>query len=324
MAGTIPLSLTQQLDSEGMPLNGGKVYFYEAGTVANPQSAFVDSALTIEHPNPLTLNARGFIPQLFFADGSIKVRITNAAGVAQLEQDGILVIGASSGGGGGSPVDATTIFQTGDVMWLDVDGTRSGWVRDNGRTIGSATSGATERANADTQALYEFLWNTYSNTICPVSGGRGANAAADWAANKAIGTPNKQGLVAGGSDGMGATASSVWASVPVVSGSVTTAGSVVGALTATLSEVHLPPHSHSGTTDSRSVAHTHSNFVATVIGYQAGAAAAFTLSSASQTGSTSSDDIPHTHNFSTGNGPGTSTPFYLPQKTVLGTFYRKL
>lgn len=326
-AGSISLSLTQQLDSQGRPLNGGKVYFYQAGTVATPQNAYQDSALTIPHPNPITLNARGFIPQLFFADGSIKVRITNADGVPQLEQDGILVIGASSGGGGGSPVDATTIFQTGDVMWLDVDGTRSGWVRDNGRTIGSATSGATERANADTQALYEFLWNTYSNTICPVSGGRGANAAADFAANKAIGTPNKQGLIAGGTDGMGASASSIWASVPVVSGSVTTAGSVIGETLHALTSAENGPHTHTGTTDSGGVDHTHNYNTSgnkTGLGQVAGSAIFWQSGSGNpDVASSGASAYLHTHTFTTASS-GSGTPHNTVQKTVLGTFYRKL
>jgi len=57
-------------------------------------------------------------------------------------------------------------------------GVRSGFVRANGRTIGSATSGATERANADAQALFEYLWNTDANLA--VSTGRGASSNADW------------------------------------------------------------------------------------------------------------------------------------------------
>lgn len=60
------------------------------------------------------------------------------------------------------------------------------WVMLNDGTIGSASSGATTRANADTQPLYSVLWNNVSNSFAPVSGGRGGTAAADFAANKAI------------------------------------------------------------------------------------------------------------------------------------------
>ena len=56
----------------------------------------------------------------------------------------------------------------------------------NDGTSGSASSGATSRANADTQALFSLLWDNISNAWAPVSGGRGATAAADFAANKTI------------------------------------------------------------------------------------------------------------------------------------------
>ena len=62
----------------------------------------------------------------------------------------------------------------------------SGWVILNDGSIGSASSSATTRANADTSSLYTLLWNTCSNAVCPVSGGRGASAAADFAANKTL------------------------------------------------------------------------------------------------------------------------------------------
>lgn len=60
------------------------------------------------------------------------------------------------------------------------------WVMLNDGTLGSAASGATTRANADAAPLYTVLWNNVSNSFAPVSGGRGANAAADFAANKTI------------------------------------------------------------------------------------------------------------------------------------------
>lgn len=61
----------------------------------------------------------------------------------------------------------------------------TGWYNMNGQTIGNASSGATQ-ANANMEALFTFMYDTYDNTKCPVSGGRGANAAADFAANKTL------------------------------------------------------------------------------------------------------------------------------------------
>lgn len=67
-----------------------------------------------------------------------------------------------------------------------------GWIIANGGTIGNASSGATTRANADTENLFTLFWNSFTNALLPVfnSDGsvssRGASAAADYAANKRI------------------------------------------------------------------------------------------------------------------------------------------
>jgi hypothetical protein len=167
MAGTISLSMSQQFDSFGKPLNGGILYCIQAGTTQTPQSAYQDPALTIPWPDPITLDSAGRIPQLYFADGQIKIRLTNKAGVTQLFPDNLLVVGPSSGGGGGG-IDATTVLQTGDLKARYGTGNLSGFVRANGRTIGSATSGATERANSDAQALFEYLWSADTTLAEPM------------------------------------------------------------------------------------------------------------------------------------------------------------
>jgi hypothetical protein len=238
-AGTIPLSLSQRLDnSSHLPLSGGKLYFIQAGTVAAPQNAYQDSALTIPWANPLTLDAGGNIPQLFFADGQIKIRLTNSAGVNQLTADNIQVIGASSGGGGGGSVDPTTILSTGDIKVKYGTGVLTGFVRLNGRTIGSASSGATERANADAQVLFEYFWNADSTLV--VSTGRGASSLADWTANKTIAVPDMRGKVMAGLDDMGNSAAGAFTGVGFASGNATTLGSKVGIVTQTIQQSALP------------------------------------------------------------------------------------
>lgn len=204
MAGTIPLSMTQQLDEFGQPLAGGHLFLIQAGTTSTPQNGFIDSALTLPLPNPIILDAAGRLPQFFLADGSIKIRLTDVHGVEKLVADGLIVTGASSGGGGGSPVDPTTVLQTGWLQAIYGTGVVGGFVRCNARTIGSSTSGATERANADTTALFSFLWNGDPNLV--VSTGRGASAAADFGANKTIALPDWRGFGLGGLDDMGNSA----------------------------------------------------------------------------------------------------------------------
>ena len=77
----------------------------------------------------------------------------------------------------------------------------SGWVRANGRTVGRATSGGTERANADSEALFLYLWG--ADAGLGVSTGRGARPAADCAANKKIALPDWRGRAIGALADMG-------------------------------------------------------------------------------------------------------------------------
>jgi microcystin-dependent protein len=117
-------------------------------------------------------------------------------------------------------------------------------VRANGRTLGNASSGGTERANADTETLFTLLWNQYSNSVCAVSGGRGASASADYAANKTITLPDLRGRAFFGLDDMGSTAASRLGSIITTP---TTNGSSGGTETHTLTEAQMPVHQHSGT-----------------------------------------------------------------------------
>ncbi len=218
MAGSIGLSLSQQLDSEGKPLAGGLLYFYASGTTT-PQSAYQDTALTIAYSNPIELDAAGRVPAFYLADGAIKIRLTDSGGVTILAADNLLVIGPSSGAFSGSAVDATSVLATGDIKYRYGTGTVSGFVRGNGRTIGSATSGATERANSDAQSLFEYLWTNDANLS--VSTGRGATANADWSSNKTITLPDFRGRVLACMDDAGNSAAS----------RLTTAGSSVDGVT---------------------------------------------------------------------------------------------
>lgn len=214
---------------------------YGAGTLT-PANTYQDTGLTKINPFPLVGDAAGRIPVFWVADGSYRARLTDALGGLLYDSDGILSIGPSSGGGGGGgggSTVATNGFQTGDMLWSPIQGTRVGWVRANAKTIGSAASGATERANGDSQNLFTFLWSTFSNTTCPVSGGRGASAVADWTSNKTIGLLDMRGRAPFGLDDMG--------NVPAgtISGG-TIAFTQGGAANSTIAQVNLPAVNLSG------------------------------------------------------------------------------
>jgi hypothetical protein len=246
-AGTVPgFSLTPQFDLTGKVAPGCKLFVYQAGTVATPQNAYQDTGLASLQPNPLTCDAAGRLPQWFVADGTIKLKLTDKLGNQIFVGDNLLVIGPSSGGGGGGgTVDPTTILGTGDIKIVYNTGVYTGFVRANGRTIGSSTSGATERANADCQSLFSFLWGNDPNLS--VSGGRGASSAADWAANKTIALPDFRGLAPVGLDDMGNTSRGVYTGVTFSTGTATTLGSVVGTPRTTLITANLPPYTPAGT-----------------------------------------------------------------------------
>ena len=101
-----------------------------------------------------------------------------------------------------------------------------GWVFAAGGTIGNAGSGADYTDG--TEGLFVLLWNSIGDSYCPVSGGRGASASADFAAGKTLTLPDLQGKVSVGKD----------------SSTFSTLGQSIGSETVTLVENNLPSHTH--------------------------------------------------------------------------------
>lgn len=317
-AGTIPFSLMQQFDQFAAPLTGCLFYTIQAGTTSTPQNAFKDYALTTPQPNPMVCDSSGRLPQFFLADGQIKIRMTDKFGNPQITLDNILVIGPSSGGGSGATIDPTTIAQTGDLKHAYGTQVITGWVRLNGRTIGNASSGATERANADTNALFLYLWTADPNLT--VSGGR-TTAAADYAANKTITLPDARGRALSGLDDMGnaaagrLTATYFGNSGPCSTGVPTTQlGTACGGETRTLTTPNLPPYTPAGTPG---------------ISVQ-GAYAIGSFTTGTPNASSAADGI-NNGGGNTLNGTftgtpqgGTSTPFATVGPRILVTIYQKL
>jgi hypothetical protein len=234
MSGSLSgIPLSQQFDNNGKLLIGALLYIYAANTTT-PQNMFQDSGLTVLHPWPLPTDTNGRIPMFYLADGSVHVRLTDSGGVILYDNPSVLVIGPSSGGGGGGGVDPNAILSTGDLKWRPTSESLAGWVRGNGRTIGSATSGGTERANADTSALFTWLWTNFADAICPVSGGRGGSSAADFAANKTITLIDMRGRSPFGVDDMGAAAAGRMTGATFATGNSTTPASVGGEASHTL------------------------------------------------------------------------------------------
>ncbi len=118
----------------------------------------------------------------------------------------------------------------------------TGYLSLNGDTIAKTSGGTFNGTQYET--LFAYLWNNTSNTVSPVSTGRGANAAADFAANKTITLPDRRDYspfgvsVAGSITAAGAVAGAT---------TVTSTGSVSGTITinaVTLGIGNMPSHAH--------------------------------------------------------------------------------
>jgi hypothetical protein len=117
-----------------------------------------------------------------------------------------------------------------------------GWILGNGLTIGNAASNATNRANADTQALFTLYFTDYADAELPIKTSAGAgttraalgSVAAAWAANCQITVPDysdRGGLGRGDMSG---------ADVGTVTGGATL-GKKIGSPTKVIGVPNLPP-----------------------------------------------------------------------------------
>lgn len=251
--------------------------------------------------------------------GNVMKAVAAGGDVAEINEDGIVMESGKTFTVGGVSIVAMPV---GMMVPYVATTAPTGWVRANGRTIGNAASGGTERANADTADLFSLLWSAYSNSILAiqdsagVASTRGADAATDYAANKRLPLPDMRGRGFFGLDDMGATAASRLGTVIT---DETTNGASGGTETHTLSAGEMPSHTHTGTTSSNG-AHTHTY---TAPANAAGGDGGSSVVDDSAPGTATSSDGAHTHTFTTASaGSGTAHSNMPP--AWLGTFIIKL
>lgn len=304
---------------------GAKAYFFTAATTT-PLTTYTDNALTTPNAHPVVADAYGRMPAVFFAVAtSYKERVQTATGTQLWEIDNVDPAPAvsSGGGGGGLLVQAGDLFDCGYIQGLCQTGVKTGWVRLNGRTIGDASSSATERQNADCETLFTYLWNNVTDTYAPVSTGRGASAAADWAAHKNIGLPNFKGRAMVGLDQMGSGSSGAINGFTMASGTTDTLLGNGGAATVTLSAAQLPVITPTGTVNITDPGHTHSIAGAAGINNNAASAGGAVNSAIAGPSVTGSNTTGITAAF-VGNSFGSGTSHSNMGPFALVTFYMKL
>jgi microcystin-dependent protein len=254
-----PRSGSFEFTAAGDPATGALAYFFDSGT-STPRAVYEDAALSVAHEHPVEADGNGRWPAIYLPYGDYKYILKTSGGTTLISIDGISN-DAPTETDAGLTAESDEVFQTGDYLFVGKNGTRTGFIRCSGKTIGSASSSGSERANADCEDLFLYLWNNYAQGQCAVVGGRGASAAADWAANKRISVPDHRGAALIGFDDMGNTDSGLTDNAPVETGSGIVAGSILGLNTHTLTEAQLPEHDHavSITSATESVTHTHSD-----------------------------------------------------------------
>lgn len=292
---------------------GAKAYHYVVGTTT-PLTVYQDAGGSTPHAFPIAADANGRMPSVYVPYGNYRERVVKASGVVLWDDDQVPNPAPVTIEGGST--DPELLKETGDIIARFQSGAKAGYVRLNGRTIGNASSGATERANSDCEDLFIHLWGAMANAEAPVSGGRGASAADDWAANKTITLPSTRLRSLSGVSGMGNVDVVPSAGALVPSGKGDTRGAVIGADVHTITTAEMPFHSHGGVTGSQIYTNTIPTF------------ASVTVSSAvpqyNVTVATGSSDLTVAQSAHSVAAEGSSAAHNNLSPSLLVTFYIKL
>lgn len=131
------------------------------------------------------------------------------------------------------------LYRTGDYLYSDngsllFPNDRLGWLLlfDILQSIGKTNASGATSYGLEYKNLYVLWWNLYDQTECIVNGGRGANALADFNANKRMSIPQHVIGYVFAAAGVGVNSSHL-------------AGTFQGAETHTLTEPQMPEHAHS-------------------------------------------------------------------------------
>ena len=237
---------TPQFKKGKVELDAGATveFFKESSTT--PLTVYLDKdSTTPAQTANLQTDGDALWPDLYVPYGTFRYRIKEVNGTTVTFTSDIL---------NPAPLDSATVtdtnklLQTGFMVYVPAKIQLTSFVRANGRTIGNGSSGATERANPDTEALFTYFYDNLADAQAAVSGGRGASAAADFAANKTLALPDIRSGLPWALDDMGNSAAGAFSLGSFSHGDATTGGSRLGDTSTgnqlILSTSQLPSHAH--------------------------------------------------------------------------------
>jgi hypothetical protein len=88
MTAQFKLSSTTLEDTSGIPIPGGKVYFYDPGTTT-PRAVYSDDDLTVLLTQPALSNSSGRWPQIYVQPGTYRFRVYDASDALLFEEDNV-------------------------------------------------------------------------------------------------------------------------------------------------------------------------------------------------------------------------------------------
>lgn len=148
MADVVEFLLSGFTDNSGQPLNGGKVYTYQAGTVT-PKSVYVDNLGATPEQNPVILDSNG--RKQVYATGSYKFVVKTSAEVDLYTFDNLFFgegagtatfLGTTAGSSNtytAAPTPAIASYVDGAMFLFQADKTNSGAATLNISTLGAKT-----------------------------------------------------------------------------------------------------------------------------------------------------------------------------------------
>lgn len=198
------------LFQKGIPEYDSSTTYYVSSIVRQPGTYVLYGSLTNDNMGN-ELGDEDQWQRLQDLSQTVQAATTDAPGIVQLATEAELNASSTSTD---VPTAAQLVahgFVTGDIKWTTLSRVQEGYIWASGN-IGNATSGANNRANADCFNLFKAYWEdpeyTYTGATANPSLGqlqvytsagaavsRGANALADWNANRRIAVPDIAGRV---------------------------------------------------------------------------------------------------------------------------------